>query len=167
MSFTVSFAETQWFDSIKTVAKAEGYGNLGENCFGKANYYVIQDGVEILVAEGVEVWAADAVTAANKAAEFVTFEATAGEAIKVVITEWNSEGWAGFAEMDYTTTDAPAEEEVKGDVNGTGVVDIDDVTDLLKFLAGTGELVGNGDLDGSGVVDITDVTDLLKVLAGN
>jgi hypothetical protein len=69
--------------------------------------------------------------------------------------------------MDYTTTEAPAEEEVKGDVNGTGVVDIDDVTDLLKFLAGTGELVGNGDLDGSGVVDITDVTDLLKVLAGN
>jgi hypothetical protein len=54
-----------------------------------------------------------------------------------------------------------------GDVNGTGIVDIDDVTDLLKCLAGTAELTGNGDVDGSGIIDIADVTDLLKILAGN
>ena len=78
----------------------------------------------------------EAVTDANKAAEFVTFEATAGEAIKVVITEWNSTGWAGFAEMDYTTTEAPEEEELAGDVNLDGAVNISDVTELLKVLAG-------------------------------
>jgi hypothetical protein len=48
-----------------------------------------------------------------------------------------------------------------------GAVDISDVTDLLKYLAGTSELVGNGDIDGSDVIDITDVTELLKILAGN
>ena len=53
-----------------------------------------------------------------------------------------------------------------GDINNDGKVDISDVTDLLKYLAGTAELAGNGDLDGDEKVDISDVTELLKILAG-
>ena len=63
--------------------------------------------------------------------------------------------------------DGEAAEEFPGDVDASGIVDIDDVTELLKCLAGTGEPAGDGDVDASGIVDIDDVTELLKILAGS
>ena len=53
-----------------------------------------------------------------------------------------------------------------GDANEDGTVDVSDVTDLLKHLAGTAELSENADVDQNGVIDISDVTELLKILSG-
>jgi hypothetical protein len=64
-----------------------------------------------------------------------------------------------------------------GDVDGSGFVDISDVTQLLKYLAadeaGKQALIENGeiatyalDVDTNMAIDISDVTELLKVLAG-
>lgn len=54
---------------------------------------------------------------------------------------------------------------VPGDVNGDGLLSIQDVTVLLGYIA-RGEYIAAGDLNGDGVVSIQDVTLLLKKIAG-
>jgi hypothetical protein len=56
-----------------------------------------------------------------------------------------------------------------GDVNNDGVVNIADVTTLIDYLLGTGEINLNAaDINGDDRVDIADVTDLIDMLlAGN
>ena len=105
-------------------------------------------------------------------AKYGVFVPTAGATYSIGLKIYDKQGNVAFATTENMTSVVPEDlvpivSAVKGDVNNTGIVDIDDVTDLLKYLAGTGEIAGNGDVDGSGTVDITDVTELLKILAGN
>jgi hypothetical protein len=105
-------------------------------------------------------------------AKYGVFVPTAGATYSIGLKIYDKQGNVAFATTENMTSVVPEDlvpivSAIKGDVNNTGIVDIDDVTDLLKCLAGTAELAGNGDVDGSGVVDITDVTELLKILAGN
>ena len=53
-----------------------------------------------------------------------------------------------------------------GDVDGDGVVNIDDVTNLIDQLLNGGELPAYIDVDGDGTVDISDVTALIDMLLG-
>lgn len=59
---------------------------------------------------------------------------------------------------------------LKGDVDGSGTVDVGDATTLMKVLAGlSGDFVPEldvADVDNSGSIDVGDATTLLKVLAG-
>ncbi|MEE0958127.1 MAG: dockerin type I domain-containing protein, partial [Ruminococcus sp.] len=66
---------------------------------------------------------------------------------------------------------ADAAETLKvGDVDGNGVVDVDDVTALQLHLAGRNELTPEqmkaADANGDGVVDVDDVTAIQRYLAG-
>ncbi len=51
-----------------------------------------------------------------------------------------------------------------GDVDGNGLIDIDDVTGLIDCLLNGEQAVGNADIDGNGLVDIDDVTALIDSL---
>ena len=51
-----------------------------------------------------------------------------------------------------------------GDINGDGIVNISDVTDLISLLLNDGELPDYCDVDGDGKVNITDVTALIDLL---
>ena len=53
-----------------------------------------------------------------------------------------------------------------GDVDGDGIVGIDDVTNLIDQLLNGGELPAYIDVDGDGTVDINDVTALIDMLLG-
>jgi hypothetical protein len=100
----------------------------------------------------------------------VTEEHTEGEIFEVEATTESAGGKFYICPVCGGTVTVEVYEQLTGsdgDINMDGAVDISDVTDLLKYLAGTSELVGNGDIDGSDVIDITDVTELLKILAGN
>jgi arabinogalactan endo-1,4-beta-galactosidase len=59
---------------------------------------------------------------------------------------------------------------VRGDVNGDGILTIDDATEIQKYLAKmptvSADLNGRGDVNGDGVITIDDATRIQKQLAG-
>lgn len=62
------------------------------------------------------------------------------------------------------TVDLIGEAEIlQGDVNGDGLVDISDVTNLIDIILNGGESVG-GDVNGDGRVDISDATRLIDLI---
>ena len=61
----------------------------------------------------------------------------------------------------------PSTAAVAGDVSGDEKVNTQDVTAILKYLAGTSSMsVEQGDVNGDGAVNTSDATLLLKYLAG-
>ena len=62
----------------------------------------------------------------------------------------------------------PMNAQIRGDVNGSGDVNINDVTDLINMLlANTAEGKVAADCNGDGVVNINDVTTLINYLLSN
>ncbi len=58
------------------------------------------------------------------------------------------------------------ENYLKGDINGDGVVDVADVTELINMILGNRSLdTAVGDLDGNGVVNVTDVSTLIELIS--
>ena len=80
---------------------------------------------------------------------------------------------ATLAVLQYTYDDwqamyvglYPNREDLTGDVNDDGMVDINDVTLLINLLL-TGQAAGNAhaDVNGNGIADITDATTLIGYL---
>ena len=67
----------------------------------------------------------------------------------------------------YTVVFPEVPEIVTGDVNDDGNVDINDVTDLIDYLLGTGTInMQAADLDGDEIISIHDVTTLIDILLG-
>ena len=57
---------------------------------------------------------------------------------------------------------------MKGDVNNNGEVDINDVTALIAYCLGVGEVnLANSDIDDTGEIDINDITALIDIILGN
>ena len=59
-----------------------------------------------------------------------------------------------------------AEDTLKGDVNGDGVVNTSDVSALLNIILGSAETVPAADVNGEGVVNTSDVTALINIILG-
>ena len=75
-----------------------------------------------------------------------------------------------YQETDYWYKFSHIEEmdEVSGDVNGDGNINISDVTNLIDLLLSGDELPAYADVNGDGGVNIKDVTDLIDILlSGN
>ena len=67
--------------------------------------------------------------------------------------------------QDYTqVTLRPVNELIRGDVDGNGKVNIDDVTALIDILLKGSEAPAAADVDGDGKVNIDDVTALIDLL---
>ena len=99
-----------------------------------------------------------------------------------------SQRWSGTDEIDYRTLDFPAELDYlcdwlrrriayldnntfacrRGDVNGDGKVNIEDVTALIDYLLSGATLNGfndiNADADADNIVNIADVTRIINIL---
>ncbi len=99
-----------------------------------------------------------------------------------------SQRWSGTDEIDYRTLDFPAELDylcdwlrrriayldnntfacLRGDVNGDGKVNIEDVTALIDYLLSGATLNGfndiNADADADNIVNIADVTRIINIL---
>lgn len=99
-----------------------------------------------------------------------------------------SERWSGTDEIDYRTLDFPGEMDyltdwlrrriayldthtfacLRGDVNGDGRVNINDVTSLIEYLltgkSSDGFVDVNADVDANNLININDVTALINIL---
>ena len=54
---------------------------------------------------------------------------------------------------------------IKGDVNGDGAVDIDDVNDIINHILRLSTLtIAQGDLNGDGAIDIDDMNAVINVI---
>ncbi|MBR5101537.1 MAG: dockerin type I repeat-containing protein, partial [Muribaculaceae bacterium] len=60
-----------------------------------------------------------------------------------------------------------AKEQLMGDVNGDGVLDVKDVTGLINYILGTPPadfVLENANIDGEGEIDVQDVTALINMI---
>jgi hypothetical protein len=67
--------------------------------------------------------------------------------------------WSNMREV--TLLSSPA---LTGDVDGNGLVNIDDLTLLIECLLNDGEAIGNTDIDADGQMNIEDVSALIEIL---
>ena len=74
---------------------------------------------------------------------------------------------SGLSSMYFTNTQQGGGSELRGDVNGDGVVDVSDVTALVNKILGMADWPDSRcDIDGSGVIDVSDVTVLINIILG-
>ena len=63
----------------------------------------------------------------------------------------------------------PVSAAIRGDMNGDGVVDVDDMNAVINIILKVktvDDFVGNGDMDASGDIDIDDVNHIINVILG-
>ncbi|MBO7609443.1 MAG: hypothetical protein J6S96_04505, partial [Muribaculaceae bacterium] len=56
---------------------------------------------------------------------------------------------------------------VSGDVDGNGMVDVEDVNaaiNIILKLKTVGDYLGNGDMDGNGIIDVEDVNAIINII---
>lgn len=58
-------------------------------------------------------------------------------------------------------------EALPGDINADGLVNVDDVTELVNQILGTTTKTATSDIDGNGLLNVNDVTDLVNLILGN
>ena len=77
-----------------------------------------------------------------------------------------SEGWKEFKNIT-----GGAITTIPGDVDGNGLVDVDDVNAtinlILLFDQYKDRYPGNADLDGNGLIDVDDVNALINIILSN
>jgi hypothetical protein len=60
--------------------------------------------------------------------------------------------------------------EIQGDINGDGIVDLDDAAAVHDIILGEGdytdEQIAAADVNGDGIVDMGDVTAIMMIIAG-
>ena len=59
-----------------------------------------------------------------------------------------------------------AQQMVRGDVNGSGVVDIDDINAVINTMLHKADPIAGTDVDGNGAVDIDDLNIVINVIVG-
>ena len=84
------------------------------------------------------------------------------------VTVNNAESYSGVPMNATEDVTFKVDDEVRGDINGDGIVDVKDVTALQMHLANYNIAVNENvlDVNGSGIVDVSDVTTLQMLLAG-
>ena len=77
---------------------------------------------------------------------------------------------ATFAAV-YERTEVPTTDGVLGDINGDGLVDIEDITAVISAASGTvldpEQYPGNTELTGDGLIDIEDITAVISIASGS
>ena len=80
--------------------------------------------------------------------------------------EAHESAWSNV--VNFWTTEEVVEQFELGDVNHDGAVNISDVTALIDYILGNGEIfVEQADLTQDGAVNISDVTNLIDKILGN
>lgn len=62
-----------------------------------------------------------------------------------------------------------SEEQLTGDVDGSGIVDVDDVNAVVNIILAkhnSGDYAGNADVDGSKIIDVDDVNAIINIILG-
>ncbi len=176
MSILVDYAGKQYVDGLTITCKEEGYPGASKegsepeskaewngNPWGTYDIYVINDGVETLVATGVKAYPKSMAPEGETVVDFgKTYVA---DEIKIVITSWQGLQWANVAELSVNTV-VVSDDNIY-DIDGSGTADITDVTVLLSALSGADVAMkeGAGDINDDGEMNIQDVTALLSYLA--
>lgn len=96
-----------------------------------------------------------------------SLSAKTGEHLYIVMLDDNNKilGWT-----DIPITEDVLLQELSGDINGSGTVDIIDMIAMKKYFAGNyiipDELIASADLDGNSEIDTVDMAVLRKILLG-
>ena len=90
------------------------------------------------------------------------------QAIQVHIDIDMMESLEEIIKVDFQGT-ATGGSSVKGDVDGNGIVDVNDVSIAIDIILGTQDdptYIQRADVDGNGIVDVTDVSDIIDIVLG-
>ncbi|MBR6284036.1 MAG: hypothetical protein IKR25_07060, partial [Muribaculaceae bacterium] len=60
----------------------------------------------------------------------------------------------------------PAEPGVKGDLDGSGAVDVDDLNMIINIMLGKAETTSAADVTGDGSVDVDDMNAIINIMLG-
>ncbi len=75
-----------------------------------------------------------------------------------------------YEESEISTSRKPIESVLKGDADGDGIVDTDDATEILRYMAELSTLddsqINAADINGDGVVNTLDASYILRAVAG-
>ncbi len=97
----------------------------------------------------------------DQSVEFVVSGTTAQSVeIGVNIEQDKEHNWYSFTRFRLVQLESYA---VEGDVDGNGVVDVNDLQNLINAILGKGT-VADGDLDNNGVISVGDVTKLVNII---
>ena len=86
------------------------------------------------------------------------------------LNENNVNTFSDYSPVIAFTYVAEHQNLLTGDVDGSGIVDVDDVNALINIILGfklTSDFVGVADLDGSGIVDVDDVNAIINIILAN
>jgi cephalosporin-C deacetylase len=82
-----------------------------------------------------------------------------------------ADNWTGeYMNFFYERIMTPDDDEVEGDVNGDGVIDVADIASVIDVMAGAtvpdGSSSETADVNGDGVVDVADIAAIIDIMAG-
>ena len=80
---------------------------------------------------------------------------------------WDNETGKALPALSELAAFAPKAEPIAGDVDGNGIVDVDDVNAVINIILGRkqqADYEGNADVDDSGIVDVDDVNAIINII---
>ena len=86
---------------------------------------------------------------------------TAAQATTAKNKYWTPKCYNGSSWVEYT-------DQIRGDLNGDGVVDVADVTMMISMALGNSAAsLSLADLNGDGIIDVSDVTAVIQIALSN
>lgn len=98
----------------------------------------------------------------------ITFEG--GNAVITVNGQSTQIALATLHHMEFTDTPYHSSDFATGDVDGSGIVDVDDVNAIINVILGNNSIAdyaGDADVNGSKIVDVDDVNDVINIILNN
>ena len=78
---------------------------------------------------------------------------------------YKRQGPNGAADSDFAITIPDGDDVIKGDIDGDGDVDFEDIPGFIALITGGG-LQAEGDIDGDGDVDFEDIPLFIDIITG-
>lgn len=69
--------------------------------------------------------------------------------------------------MEFTNTEYSGNEFAPGDVDGNGIIDVEDVNAAINLILKINQVTdypGSADIDGNGIIDVEDVNNIINII---
>ena len=90
-----------------------------------------------------------------------------GEEVITLLTFKSCNGMAVYKIGKGVTTPDPGQSYAQGDLDGSGIIDVEDVNaaiNIILKLNNLSDYPGNGDMDNNGMIDVEDVNAIINII---